>query len=198
MIAMNKDEATYAAEIITHLARLAYADGHVCGLTSAQWTALRFFGTASEFSRTLSAFADYHATTRSSASQTVKSLVAKGLLTRIPSELDGRSARFDRTEKGQSLCDRDPFESLVEAIKILPKSHQVNLAAILDNVLACIGEERQRQNFGTCIKCRFLKERYDQEKSGTTYICGRVGEEISNSGLHDICMNHRPRISVFG
>ena len=64
------------AELAAHLGRIAYgegSEGSVEGLTPAQRTALRYFSKANRFSRTVSAFAEFHATTRGTASQTVKS-----------------------------------------------------------------------------------------------------------------------------
>ena len=49
------------AELIVHLGRIAQGDGFVAGLTPAQWTALRYFASANRFSRTPSAFAEFHA-----------------------------------------------------------------------------------------------------------------------------------------
>ncbi len=86
----NAESATQAADMIARLGWLSYSQGFVCGLTAAQWTALRYFARANCFSRTVSAFADYHATTRGTASQTVKSLVTQGLLTRTRSKSDAR------------------------------------------------------------------------------------------------------------
>ena len=169
MVAKNKNDAEYAAEIIMHLSRLAYADGQVCSLTSAQWTALGFFRRANKFSRTLSDFAKYHVTTRGSASQTVKNLVTKELLTRTPSVQDKRSARYDLTEKGRSLCDKDPFKGLVQAITALPENHQVNLAVILKNLLAGIIEDPKKEYLGTCSTCQYLKECSDQNNTAQAY-----------------------------
>src|SRR5262249_11418773 len=60
------------AESIVHLGHIAQGDGFVAGRTPAQWTALRYFARANRFSRTPSAFAEFHGTTRGTASQTTK------------------------------------------------------------------------------------------------------------------------------
>ena len=49
------------AELIAHLVYIAHGDGFVAGLTPAQWAALRYFASANRFSRTPSAFAEFHA-----------------------------------------------------------------------------------------------------------------------------------------
>ena len=103
------------AELAAQLSRLVYGDAFIDGLTPAQWTALRFFSRANRFSRTVSAFAEFHATTKGPASQTVKSLVIKELIKRTRSKSDGRSARLDLTANGRALLKNDPFEILIRA-----------------------------------------------------------------------------------
>src|SRR3974377_1180868 len=58
------------------------ADGYEGELSPAQWMALRFFARANSFSRTPSAFAEFQATTRGTASQAIKALEAGGGLAR--------------------------------------------------------------------------------------------------------------------
>src|SRR5690554_3721867 len=108
--------ADHAAEIIVHLARLAQSGGGSQRLTPAQWTALRFFARANRLSRTPSAFSAFHATTRGTASQTVKSLVAAGLLERHRNEEDGRSIRFELTPAGLEALTEDPLQGLARAL----------------------------------------------------------------------------------
>ena len=98
-----------AADLVLRLSRAALGEGFVEALTSAQWMALRYFSRANRFSRTVSAFAEFHATTRGTASQTVKGLIEQGYLARIPSETDGRSARVDLTDNAKAILARDPF-----------------------------------------------------------------------------------------
>ena len=70
------------AELIVHLGRMAHGDGVVCGLTPVQWTALRYFALANRFSRGPSSFAEWHGTTRGTASQTTENPVTQGYLVR--------------------------------------------------------------------------------------------------------------------
>ncbi len=198
MKANRKGDAVYAAEAVAHLARTIYSGGNACGLTNAQWTALRFFGTVSRFSRNLSAFADYHATSRGSASQTIKSLIKKDLLSRIASNEDGRSARIEVTKKGRAFCEQDPFKRLVSAIETLPDGGPNNLAAVLEGVLACIDVDRQGKTLGTCPKCQFLKECISNKSAETAYFCTHAQEELSELELQLICMNYSAKMSVFG
>lgn len=183
---------TKAAELVARLGRLAHGQG--CGLTPAQWTALRYFSQANQFSRTLSAFADYHATTRGTASQTVKSLVAQGLLIRTPSKSDRRSARFDLSERGRVVYAQDCFEDLVLAITELPQDLQTALHVALEHVTTRIARERQKPLFGTCPNCLHLKKcvRRDDDDNVTEYFCRVEEKPIVASRLEEICINHEP------
>ena len=185
--------ATKAAEMMAHLGRLAYGEGFVCGLTAAQWTALRYFARANRYSRTVSAFANYHATTRGTASQTVKSLVSQGYLTRTRLESDGRSARFDLTEAGRVLYGNDPFEDLVCAIAELPQGLQSNLLTALERVMGHMARERQKRPFGTCPLCGHLDECVYRKDEVIEYFCRFENEPIEPSELEKICINFEPR-----
>src|SRR5262249_18874079 len=83
--------ARETAELLLLVGRLVQADGYEGELSPAQWMALRFFARANSFSRTPSAFAEFQATTRGTASQAIKALEAGGYLMRQQSEADGRS-----------------------------------------------------------------------------------------------------------
>ena len=184
--------ATKAAEMMAHLGRLAHGEGFVCGLTAAQWTAMRYFARANRFSRTVSAFANYHATTRGTASQTIKSLVSQGYLTRTRLESDGRSVRFDLTEAGRVLYGNDPFEDLVCAIAELPQGLQSKLLTALERVMGRMARERQKRPFGTCPLCGHLDECVYRKDEVIKYLCRLENEPIEPSELEDICINFEP------
>src|SRR5437764_11575868 len=108
--------ARETAELLLLVGRLVQADGYEGELSPAQWMALRFFGRANSFSRTRSAFAEFQATTRGTASQAIKTLEAGGYLVRQRSKADGRSVTLRLTDKGHEVIARDPFEVLVRAV----------------------------------------------------------------------------------
>src|SRR5258708_29445701 len=83
--------ARETAELLLLAGRLVQAEGYDGELSPAQWIALRYFARANPFSRTPSAFAEFQATTRGTASQAIKALEAGGYLVRQRSKADGRS-----------------------------------------------------------------------------------------------------------
>src|SRR5262249_50395016 len=116
--------ARETAELLLLVGRLVQADGYEGELSPAQWMALRFFARANSFSRTPSAFAEFQATTRGTASQAIKALEAGGYLVRQRSQADGRSVTLRLTDKGHEVVARDPLEALVRAVGSLDPREQ--------------------------------------------------------------------------
>lgn len=177
------------AELIYQLGRFVQGEGFIAGLTPAQWTALRYFARANRFSRTVSAFADFHATTRGTASQTVKSLVAQGYLTRIRSSKDGRSASLNVTAKGHGALSDDPFDSLVRAVGDVSPAGRRYLATGLECVLDHIARERGKRPFGSCPACHHLETEESGRQGQASYACGLMAEPLSEQELDEICVN---------
>src|SRR5580698_10872276 len=108
--------ASETAELMLQMGRLVQSEGYDVDLSPALLMALRFFARANSFSRTPSAFAEFQATTRGTASQSIKALEAGGYLVRQRSQADGRSVTLRLTDKGHEVVARDPFEALVRAV----------------------------------------------------------------------------------
>jgi len=177
------------AELVFHLGRIATGEGLVEGLTAAQWAALRYFTQANRFSRTPSAFAAFHGTTRGTASQTIKSLEALGYLTRMRSEDDKRSVRLALTEKAKSILANDPLESLVRAADSLPPGAQGNFANALQRMLSQVTQERGKPSFGTCASCQHLQSDSCLQKGQADYACGFTSEPLLLEELDGVCVN---------
>ena len=186
----ERTSARALAELLSQLGRVAYSIGSGDDLTPAQWMALRYFSRANRFSRTSSAFADYHATTRGPASQTVQRLVGKGYLTRNPSSRDGRSARLDLTHKGRGALDHDPLEALVRSLRIIPNRTRVDITWRLERVRECLARERGERLFGVCPSCRYL----EGEGSGVegSSSCRLFREPLQAEELEQLCVNFEP------
>jgi DNA-binding MarR family transcriptional regulator len=180
------------AELVFHLGRIASGEGLVEGLTAAQWAALRYFAQANRFSRTPSAFAAFHGTTRGTASQTIKSLETQGYLTRMRSEDDRRSVRLVLTEKARRILANDPFESLVRAADSLPQSVQGHFANALQRMLGQVAQERGKPPFGTCTSCQHLESDGCSRDEPTPYACGFTSEPLLLEELDEVCINFVP------
>jgi len=180
--------ANLAAELVIHLARLAQSAGDH-RLTAAQWTALRFFARANRLSRTPSAFSAFHATTRGTASQTVKSLVALGLLERHRNEEDGRSIRFELTAAGRAMLDHDPLRALAAHIDRLPADEGRRLLGALQTLVGGLALGQAAPVFGTCADCAHC----DAAPQADAPFC-RCAEATLMAGEMDaLCIEFQPR-----
>jgi DNA-binding MarR family transcriptional regulator len=178
------------AEMVIQLGRSICCEGPG-GLTPAQWTALRYFSRANRFSRTVSAFARFHLTTKGTASQTVKSLVGRGLLTRTQSDRDGRSVTMDLTSQGRALLAQDPFEVLVAALGQLPQRQRDDVATGLARVLDDLACGRGGRRFGVCKDCSFLRGACEPGQPAA-FTCRLVEEPLQWEETRQICVNFRP------
>ena len=181
------DAARQLAELLLQLGRAAYADNAGRGLTAAQWAALRYFGRANRFSRTVSAFASYHATTRGTASQTIRSLVNRGLLSRSRSERDGRSVIFGLTPSAHRELASDPLEHLVRAAGRLGPEAVAEVAGRLREVGDHLGSEREESAAGRCEHCGHLR------RDGGDFRCGLMEEPLASNEIQEICIRYQPR-----
>jgi DNA-binding MarR family transcriptional regulator len=179
--------AIEAAEQLVHLARLVHGGTREDGLTPAQWTALRYFARANRFSRTPSAFSDFHATTRGTASQTVKSLVAMGLLERRPNEQDGRSALIEVTEQGHALLAHDPLGALAALIDALPATDRQGFAATLARLTGSLARMRCAPVFGACDDCAHC----DTSQAGPAY-CRCTQTSLADGDMRALCADFVP------
>jgi DNA-binding MarR family transcriptional regulator len=179
------------AELVGRIGRIAYSFGGRSGLTPAQWTALRFFARANRFSRTVSAFAEFHSTTRGTASQTVTGLVRRDYLTRRRSKRDGRSARLDVTDKALAILAHDPLDDLERAAGVLSARARSDLVSSLACVLGELAERRGRRPFGMCPSCRHL-ETEECAVERPRYSCRLVGESLGADETQQICVDFSP------
>ncbi|PWC42079.1 MarR family winged helix-turn-helix transcriptional regulator [Azospirillum sp. TSO22-1] len=131
------------AEVMMHIGHIADSLGYSRGLKPSQWTALRYFASANPSQRTVSAFADFHATTRGAASQTVEVLVSKGLLTRVPVPEDRRVVQLHPTDEALALLQHDPLQEFSAVIAGLEQDDQFHLAETLSRVLRGLLMKRQ-------------------------------------------------------
>jgi DNA-binding MarR family transcriptional regulator len=185
--------ARETAELLLLVGRLVQADGYDGELSPAQWMALRFFARANSFSRTPSAFAEFQATTRGTASQAIKALEAGGYLVRQRSQVDGRSVTLRLTDKGHEVVARDPFEVLVRAVDSLNAQEQT---AMRDALLTTIAASGAHQHFGVCQDCAYLGgETYCDSTTASWSALGcrlfGVPMEPDDAGL--LCVHFQPK-----
>lgn len=177
------------ADLLEQVGRATYGDGFTGGLNPAQWAALRYFDRANRFSRTVSAFADYHGTTRGTASQTVKSLLAKGYLARESVPGDRRSFRVDLTERGRAALADDPFQEVAVVAATLTADQRSNLTQCLDIILDRILIRRSQPRFGVCSCCCHLRTGTCGKDGERPHRCALLDQELYPAEIGEICAN---------
>ena len=188
--------ARETAELLLLVGRLVQADGYEGELSPAQWMALRFFARANSFSRTPSAFAEFQATTRGTASQAIKALEAGGYLVRQRSRADGRSVTLRLTDKGHEVVARDPFEVLVRAVDSLNDKEQTAMRDALHHVLTTIAASGAHRHFGVCQDCAYLGgEMYvgSTSASRSALDCLLFGVPIEPDDAGLLCVHFQPK-----
>ena len=171
---------------------LVRGDGFVADLTLAQWAALRYFSHVNRFSRTVSAFAEFHGTTRGTASQTIKSLVQNEYLTRKRSKSDGRSIDLTLTNKSKTLLAEDPFEALVDAASALSNSAFHTVERSLERMLRKITQQQGKRHFGRCPNCKYFQDAGCYTNQKFDYYCACMDEPLKEAETQQLCVNFLP------
>lgn len=130
------------AAALEQLVRLQFSQSFRNGLKPAQWHALRYFATAPEEERTVTAFARHRASTMGTASTTISTLVRKGYLARDYGQGVPRNRGLHLTEAGKRLLQEDPVQTLVDAIAELEPDEQALLSGTIDKLVARLAEAR--------------------------------------------------------
>lgn len=187
--------ARETAELLLLVGRLVQAEGYHGELRPAQWMALRFFARANSFSRTPSAFAEFQATTRGTASQAIKALENGGYLVRQRSEADGRSVSLRLTDKGHEELARDPFEVLVCAVASLDAKERSAMHHALHQVLTTVAAGGAHRHFGVCQDCAYLGGGTSCDSTDPTLSaleCLLFGVAIEPGGAGLLCVHFQP------
>jgi hypothetical protein len=154
-----------------------------------------FFARANSFSRTLSGFAAYQATTRGTASQTIKTMEGEGYLEREKSARDGRSSVLRVSVKGRKMLDEDPIGGLIDVIEALDEQKKLTLRNTLRRVIAHLTDGQTWKPVGSCRDCCFLLTRRQRSSAEPTFprcLCKAIGLPIDESELDLLCVTFQP------
>jgi DNA-binding MarR family transcriptional regulator len=190
--------ARKTAELLLQVGRLVQAEGYDGELSPAQWMALRYFARANSFSRNPSAFAEFQATTRGTASQAIKVLEASGYLVRQQSKADGRSVSLRLTSKGKKALAHDPFEVLVDAVDALDANEQALMHRALYQVLTTVAASGAHRCFGVCQDCTYLGEEIwcsPTTANSSARECALLGVPIQPEDAGLLCVHFQPKKS---
>lgn len=179
------------SNLINRLARNIHCLQFAEGLNPAQWEGLRFLARANRYSRTPSALAEYLRTTKGTASQTLKSLEAKGYVERIDNPDDRRAVRLDLTDSGRAVLCRDPLKCVEAAAKTLGDDIE-NANRVLSRLAGGLEKSQGSKSFGLCGECtHFCKNVAAAASLAGPHRCGLKDDPLSDSDSAQICVNHR-------
>jgi len=172
-------------DLIDRLTRLNAAEEWNGPLNPSQFAALGYLARANRFSRAPSHVADYLATTRGTASQTLKALARKDLIAEARSETDKRSIRYDVTADGAALLE--DMSGLSQVIETLPSNVAANLATSLKALVLALLHQRGGRSFGLCDTC------CHHDKTATGGHCRLLDIPLEPDEASQLCHEHSPR-----
>ena len=161
--------------LLDRLARLHAARRRAVALTDAQCATLEYLARANRFSRSPSVVAEYLATTRGTASQTLKALAEKGLIAEEPVEGDRRQRRYALTELGRTLV-AGWFEA--EALDAGGEAALQAARSLLRTLVA----ESGAKTFGLCHACR-----HHETGPGMAPACRLLGITLALEEAGQLC-----------
>src|SRR5262245_12931964 len=114
---MAQARAAAIADLLEHLVHRIQGISFARGLKPAQWVALRYLARANESARNVTRFAQFHATSKSAASQTLGVLIEKGFVKAQPDPEDPRIKTLSLTARGKRLIQDNPLNGMVEVLE---------------------------------------------------------------------------------
>ena len=169
-------------DLIDRLTRLSAAEEWNGPLNPSQFAALSYLSRANRFSRAPSHVADYLATTRGTASQTLKALSRKELIKETRSDTDKRSIRYDITSEGSDILKTT--SGLSGVIETLDQETSQTLANSLKTLVLAMLQHRGGRSFGVCKTCSH------HQKTDTGGYCQLLEVPLSGSDAGQICHEH--------
>mgnify|MGYP006279029025 CR=1 FL=1 len=177
------------AEKLLHIGRAGCSGARSDALTSAQWAALRFVAAANRHTASPGGFARFHGVTKGTASQTVRSLVGKGLVESERLDQDGRARTLRLTPAGARLLEDDPMAALACAVQRLEPKDRERLQQSLDQLGAHLNAVRSdRIACGVCASCRHRADTHEGPR------CTVYDEPIEADDLEAFCEAFDPLI----
>lgn len=169
-------------DLIDRIARLGAAGEWSDVLNPAQRSVLSYLARANKFSRAPSNVADFMCTTRGTTSQTLKALVAKGLIALQRSSSDKRSISYDVTDAGHLLLGAP--SDLDETLDALSAKDTKALQSSLEVTVREVLKRRGFRSFGICETCRY------HLKTKTGRACDLLNVPLTEQEATELCHEH--------
>jgi len=135
---LREGRAADLARAFELASRLVHSRSHAHGLYPAQWSALRYFTTATGEHRTSVSLARYQGLAFGPVARTVRTLIERGFLRKAGSAGRGRAEVVELTESGEQILLQDPLAPLVFVIAGLDPQAQAGLAGALAPIVRAL------------------------------------------------------------
>lgn len=133
------------------------------------------------------------AVTPASLSDSVSSLVAKGLVTRAPDPADGRAHLVTPTTAGKAATQRLPAapEALARVITAWPEQDRAALLGMLVRVIRDLQQARAIPVQRMCLTCRYFRPDVHDD-AARPHHCAFVNAAFGDAELRLDCGDHEP------
>lgn len=153
------------------------------GLKLVQLEALTYLSMANRYSDTPVGVAEYLGITKGSVSQTLKALEDRGLLEKVPDEVDGRLVHCRLTPSAREIVKHAYPAPMLDG---LPNGLTDDAALGLERVLSALQQANAMRMFGQCRTCQLFEPR---ARGGR---CGLTHETLSATDSTLLCREHQP------
>lgn len=126
-----------------------------------------------------------------STSDSVASLVAKGLARRVPDPDDGRARLIEATPQGQAVAARIPAApaALTDAIAALPEADRAQMLAGLHRLIRHLQEAGAIPVQRMCVTCRYFRA-HAHDDAARPHHCDFVNAAFGPAKLRLDCRDH--------
>jgi len=148
------------------------------GLKLVQLEALVYLSTANRYSDTPAALTEYLGVTKGTVSQTLRALVERGLVEKVPDSKDARVRHCRLTKAGRVIVRACyPTESLDVEVG-------ATVQPALEGLLRTLQRANGLRSFGVCRTCTHF------EAGASGGVCGLTSERLSVRDTERLCREH--------
>jgi len=125
------------------------------------------------------------------ASDSVRALVDKGLVSKTRARDDARAVALELTSAGRQEAERALSwqDFLLSGIEALAPAEQEAFLALLLKILGALVERGQVPMQRTCLLCRYFRA---SDSANAVYHCSRLDAPLSRRHLRVDCPDHAP------
>jgi hypothetical protein len=119
-------------------------------------------------------------------------LERKGFIAKSARPGEKRSITLSLTNKGEKALAADPWNKLARLSDELGGKTKRRLAKGLQELLTVELKRGGHRRFGTCLDCRFFREKGREHEPSGPHLCMLFDAAIAQAELHKICVGFEP------